>query len=238
MAIGTVGPLARGPGLPPARPSRPVRDAAEDAREEVPPRQAPATTADDHDEDVATLIRLGRRARLRGFLEPGDTTSTEPIPENTDPSGSTDDASAETEELSPQEQQTVRELAARDREVRAHEQAHIAAGGGLVHGGASFSYVVGPDGKRYAAGGEVQISVSEAQTPEETQAKAQRIRRAALAPANPSGQDRAVAARAAQMAQEAAREAAARSQEEQATEAQTPDTEPASPDDSTFRTTL
>jgi hypothetical protein len=51
--------------------------------------------------------------------------------------------------------------------------------------------------------GEVSIDVSPAQTPEQTIAKAKRIQAAALAPADPSSQDRAVAAQAAQMAAKA-----------------------------------
>lgn len=81
--------------------------------------------------------------------------------------------------------------------VRAHEQAHIAAGGGLVKGGATYSYQVGPDGKRYIVGGEVQIDASPVpDNPEATIAKMQKVRRAALAPSDPSPQDRAVAAQA------------------------------------------
>ncbi|MBN1980940.1 MAG: hypothetical protein JW795_05375 [Chitinivibrionales bacterium] len=100
-----------------------------------------------------------------------------------------------------QEQQQIAELRARDREVRAHEQAHIAAGGSYVRGGAQYSYQTGPDGKQYAIGGEVSIDTSEVpNNPQATIAKMQLVRKAALAPANPSGQDKAVAAQAAQIA--------------------------------------
>ena len=109
-----------------------------------------------------------------------------------------DDGSDDPEGLNEDERQVVAEMAARDAEVRAHEAAHMAAGGGLASG-MSFSYQTGPDGKRYAVGGEVGIDTSPGKTPEETILKAQRIRAAALAPAKPSGQDRAVAAQAAQM---------------------------------------
>ena len=100
------------------------------------------------------------------------------------------------------------ELAATDREVRAHEAAHLAAAGGLAQGGASFDTVRGPDGRAYAVGGEVSIDVSPGRTPEETIAKAQQIRSAALAPADPSAQDFQVAAQAAQMAHQARQELA------------------------------
>ncbi|MDD3354653.1 putative metalloprotease CJM1_0395 family protein [Zoogloea sp.] len=115
--------------------------------------------------------------------------------------------------LSEADLQLVNQLKARDREVRAHEMAHLAAGAGIVTGGVSYSYQSGPDGRRYAVGGEVRISLSPGRTPEETLAKADQIRAAALAPAEPSGQDRKVAADAAQMAAVARAELAALAQE-------------------------
>lgn len=88
-------------------------------------------------------------------------------------------------------------LRKRDQEVRTHEQAHIAAAGGLTKGGATFSFQQGPDGKHYAVGGEVNIDTSPVSgNPEATVRKAKQIRAAALAPADPSAQDRAVAASA------------------------------------------
>lgn len=120
--------------------------------------------------------------------------------------------------LSPEAQREVERLKARDREVRAHEAAHIAAGAGLIRSGASFEYDTGPDGKRYAVGGEVTIDTSPGRTPEETIDKAERIRRAALAPVDPSPQDYRVAAQAAQMAAEARLELA-RQQRSEATPA-------------------
>ena len=100
-------------------------------------------------------------------------------------------------------QREIERLSARDKEVRAHEQAHMAAGAGLVTRGANYTYVMGPDGRRYATGGEVGIDTSPGQTPQETIAKAQRIRAAAMAPAQPSGQDMQVAAQATQMQMQA-----------------------------------
>ena len=112
------------------------------------------------------------------------------------------------QQLSKEERAMVAKLEARDREVRAHEMAHIAAGGGIVRGGPSYTFQTGPDGKRYAIGGEVQIDTSPGKTPQETLEKAQKIRAAALAPAQPSSTDLAVAADAAQMAAEAQQEIA------------------------------
>ena len=106
-----------------------------------------------------------------------------------------------TETSSPDQQRQIQALKARDSEVRTHEQAHLRAAGGIATGGASFTFQTGPDGKRYAIGGEVQIDTSPVSgDPEATLRKAETIRRAALAPASPSPQDYSVAASAASMA--------------------------------------
>jgi len=98
--------------------------------------------------------------------------------------------------LTEEERRAVRELKQRDGEVRAHEAAHKAAGGAHA-GGVSFTFQQGPDGQRYAVGGEVPIDISTvAGDPRATAQKMQQIRRAALAPADPSGPDRAIAAAA------------------------------------------
>jgi hypothetical protein len=112
------------------------------------------------------------------------------------------DRAAANQKLTPEEQQQVQKLRQIDRQVRAHEAAHKAAGAGLT-GAVTYEFVRGPDGRQYAVAGEVSIDVSPAQTPEQTIAKAKRIQAAALAPADPSSQDRAVAAQAAQMAAKA-----------------------------------
>lgn len=120
----------------------------------------------------------------------------------------TPDKAANGLQLDEQEQREVERLKARDREVRAHEMAHLAAAGSLATSGASFSYERGPDGVSYATGGEVGIDTSAGRTPEETLQRARIIRAAAMAPAEPSGQDRAVAAKAAQMETQARAEMA------------------------------
>ena len=103
---------------------------------------------------------------------------------------------ADGEPLSQEELAQLTELKKRDRVVRAHEQAHMAAAAGIVTKGMSFSYQQGSDGKRYAVGGEVQIDAGKEATPTETIAKMKKVRAAALAPAEPSTQDRKVAASA------------------------------------------
>jgi hypothetical protein len=107
------------------------------------------------------------------------------------------------DELALEELRQLAELQARDREVRAHEQAHKAVAG--PHGGAvSFDYQTGPDGRKYAVGGEVAVDVSPVRgDPQATIEKMEQVRRAALAPAEPSSTDRAVASRAAALAEQA-----------------------------------
>jgi hypothetical protein len=114
------------------------------------------------------------------------------------------------QQLTADEMAEVAELAARDREVRIHEAQHAAAAGGMA-GGIEYDYERGPDGKMYAVGGKVRITVTPGQTPEETLAKARQLRAAADAPADPSGQDLAVAAKAGQMEAEALQKIAQKS---------------------------
>jgi hypothetical protein len=112
-------------------------------------------------------------------------------------------------ELSQDEKRNLEQLKARDLEVRAHEAAHKNAAGNLARGNAQFAFETGPDGKRYAVGGEVSIDTSKVNgDPQATIQKAQTIRRAANAPAQPSSQDHAVAASASQLEAEARRELA------------------------------
>jgi SprA family protein len=121
----------------------------------------------------------------------------------------TQSESTNTQQKNPEEQRLINELRAKDQEVRAHELAHAAAAGGLAKGGPTFEYQRGPDGQLYAVGGEVQIDTSGIPgDPEATLQKAQQIQQAALAPAQPSAQDRSVAIAAAAMAAEARAEIA------------------------------
>lgn len=111
-------------------------------------------------------------------------------------SAATDAAS----ELTADDYELLQRLKQRDTEVRAHEQAHVAAGGRYVTSSASYDYQTGPDGQRYAIGGEVGIDTSAVSgDPAATLEKARTVRRAALAPAEPSSQDLSVAAAATTM---------------------------------------
>ncbi len=102
--------------------------------------------------------------------------------------------------LTEKEREEVKKLKETDKKVRQHEQAHMMAGAGLIISGAQFEYKRGPDGQLYAIAGEVTIDTSEVpNNPEATLEKAKKIQRAALAPQDPSPQDRQVAAKARQM---------------------------------------
>ncbi|UEM05673.1 hypothetical protein JL101_009625 [Skermanella rosea] len=107
--------------------------------------------------------------------------------------------------LTEAERDQVKELKKRDTEVRNHERAHQAAGGQYA-GSPSYTYQTGPDGRRYAIGGEVSIDISPERDPAATIAKMERIRGAATAPAEPSPQDYKVAAAADKARMEAQRE--------------------------------
>lgn len=112
-------------------------------------------------------------------------------------------------EFSEAERREVAQLKNRDREVRQHEAAHRNAAGQHARGGARFSYQTGPDGKRYTVGGEVAIDTRAVPNdPHTTLNKAHTVRRAALAPAEPSPQDHKVALQAAKLEQQALQELA------------------------------
>lgn len=118
------------------------------------------------------------------------------------------------EKLTPEQQQELAKLKARDAEVRAHEQAHKAAAAGINASAPSYDYQTGPDGKKYAVGGEVTISFSSSGDPETDIANAEIMKASALAPADPSSQDRAVAQNADKIIAQA-KEKLAQEQEEE-----------------------
>jgi len=171
-----------------ALPNRPLRTQAD---------QAAARPVDKADQDEPSNNRTGSDAR-----------ETETQKASRQPENEARGARQESE-LSAEEKKQLEQLKTRDREVRAHEAAHKAAAGSLARGTASFEFEKGPDGRRYAVGGEVSIDTSKVSgDPQATISKAQTIRAAANAPAQPSGQDRAVAAQATQMEAEARQELA------------------------------
>lgn len=164
---------------------------------------------------------------------PGDArTQSPPEQEAESPRGraGNEEPSVSQRQREEQESRQIQNLAARDREVRNHEQAHAAVGGRYA-GPPSFTYTRGPDGQAYATSGEVSIDVSPIPNdPEATLRKMELVQRAALAPAEPSAQDLRVAAQAQALAAQAraelgqlqreqlAAEQAARSEERQQAE--------------------
>ncbi|NQZ29669.1 MAG: hypothetical protein HRU06_00240 [Oceanospirillaceae bacterium] len=94
----------------------------------------------------------------------------------------------------------TQQLAARDREVKAHEQTHASIGGSYASA-PRFDYTSGPDGRLYATSGEVSIDTSAVESdPQATLEKAQVIIRAALSVTEPSNADRQIAAEAKSLA--------------------------------------
>jgi hypothetical protein len=154
---------------------------------------------------VDDSVRIGSREARNPVY---DRTGSLPGADRTDQEKNAPGEGNGTEELSDEERREAQKLKQRDQKVRAHEMAHMAAGGGLIRGGVKYQYQRGPDGKIYAVGGEVSIDTSSETDPERTIQKMPRVRAAALAPADPSAQDRAVAAAAAQKAQHARAELA------------------------------
>ncbi len=156
----------------------------------------------------ATAAVAGAAPASAGRRPSGEATVSTAYQTNED--GDSAELSSRRADLTETEQRRVAELAARDREVRTHEQAHVAAAGNLFRGGPFYNYTKGPDGRNYATSGHVNIDTGPGATPEETIERAARVRRAALAPAEPSGADRAVAAQAARLEAEARAELAKR----------------------------
>ncbi|MEO1275327.1 MAG: putative metalloprotease CJM1_0395 family protein [Pseudomonadota bacterium] len=168
-----------------------------------PPPAAPAEQRQQPPERGPILApALGERARRALALSNAAEGGAPSRAAGAEPGGTLDKAP---NALTPAEQDLVDRLAARDREVRAHEQAHARVGGQYA-GSPSYTYQTGPDGKRYAIGGSVAIDVSPVPgDPEATIAKMEQVKAAALAPAEPSSADRRIAT----LAEAASREAQA-----------------------------
>jgi hypothetical protein len=167
----------------------------------VPEQQSGSKSGGTPASATAAGIKLPEDQVTLSGRQPADNTSAEadPAKKELKPGEKTTADGKSVED--PQVQQQISRLKQTEEKVKAHEAAHKAVGGNLASS-ASYSYTQGPDGRSYITGGEVQIDMSGGRTPEETISKMQQVIRAALAPADPSGQDRAVAAQAAnQMAQ-------------------------------------
>ena len=142
-------------------------------------------------------------------IPPKPTTVDSPVPSQQGAETEQAEETSKLGSLTEEERDQVKELQIRDREVRTHEQAHIAAAGPYARGGPRYEYQTGPDNRRYAVGGEVSIDTSPVRNdPEATIKKMDKVRQAALAPREPSPQDRAIAAKAAAIGQRAQAELA------------------------------
>lgn len=172
------------------------------------PRVSGNTSASGNEDEVDIDLSLQGKRESGLYDRRGTLIGEDKESDGKQPTGSGEKEDINGNELTTEEKRDVEKLKARDLEVRSHEQAHMAAGGSLVRGGAHYEYQRGPDGGIYAVGGEVKIDTSEEKTPAKTVQKMQRVQAAALAPAEPSGQDRAVAAAAAKKAQAARMEMA------------------------------
>ena|SRR5882724_10491714 len=105
---------------------------------------------------------------------------------------------------SPGYKDMVSKLEARNAHVMEHEAAHLAAAGAYAKGGATYTYQIGPDGKPYAIGGQVNVDLNAVPgNPRATIVKMRAIQAAASAPDDPSGQDNSVASAAAKIEAEA-----------------------------------
>lgn len=102
----------------------------------------------------------------------------------------------------PEVKKEIGELKQTEQEVIAHEQAHKAAGAGIT-GPITYTHTTGPDDQRYITGGEVSLETKSGDTPEDTISILEQVKRAALAPAQPSSQDLRVAASATAQIQQA-----------------------------------
>ena len=207
--------------------SKAVRQLAENAQERSDredrlfDRVREENNQDNRSDDVRSELRAQEETVTDRVVENSqeEVVQTERQAEEVPPSQAapTESTKSNGEPLSQDEAQEVSDLKRRDREVRAHEQAHASAGGQHIRGGVKLSYAQGPDGNRYAVDGEVDIDIGSEATPEATIAKMQQVQSAALAPATPSGADRAAASAASQRELEARSEIReAQSEERQA----------------------
>ncbi|MDH1108370.1 hypothetical protein N5C55_06730 [Pseudomonas otitidis] len=149
------------------------------------------------------LVSITRSRASAGAVGASPPTALETPGRSSNATSRSSERASPSNELSQEDQQRVAELVSTDRKVRAHEQAHASVGGRYASA-PSYDFERGPDGLDYAVSGEVSIDASPvANDPEATLVKMDIVQRAALAPADPSAQDRQVAARAAGHAAEA-----------------------------------
>lgn len=218
-------------GALPAVPVTPPREALPTSGSTSGARAEPADRVEIS--DAALRASPAEASKALSVGQTADTSATSECPECAAGICTTCGSKADqsTEELSEEERAQVEKLKDRDDEVRAHEAAHAATGGSYA-GSPSFEYQTGPDGKRYAVGGEVSIDAAPIEgDPQASIQKLRTVQAAALAPVEPSDQDRKVAQQAAAALREAEAEASAERLEE--FKEQTGETEAASETDKT-----
>lgn len=121
--------------------------------------------------------------------------------------GSGSATAKQNQELTAREEKEVKELKRRDESVRQHEMAHFRAAGRYALGRPQYTFERGPDDRRYAVDGRVKIDSSKVPgDPRATLEKARTVRKAALAPRDPSAKDQEVAREAREMEREARRQ--------------------------------
>lgn len=168
--------------------------------------QAPRRAAQPRTDDEMPDDRVALSPTARHLSQSSSDRATQPEGEDPESDKAVQPTGA-LQELSESDHRVITDLSQRDREVRTHEMAHLLAAGPHARGGPQYTYTTGPDGKRYAVAGAVPIDVSPVPgDPQATIQKAMTVRRAALAPAHPSGADMAIAAKASAMMQQASQE--------------------------------
>lgn len=105
--------------------------------------------------------------------------------------GGTNDAAKTLSEMSDGERAEVARLQARDSAVKQEEKGHAAAAGQYASA-PQYQYTIGPDGKAYAIGGHVDVSInSQGGSAGNNRSALAALQNAALSPNAPSGADMA-----------------------------------------------
>jgi len=164
-----------------------------DNQDAVSPSKTTKSNEPNEIEDKAEISQASKDLLVQDKLNQSE--NTEKTEKSTD--------TKESKDLTAEEKENLDKLKQTDSEVKAHEQAHMAAAGQIAASAPQYQYEKGPDGKMYAVSGEVNIKISEGQDPEKTIEKAEQVKRVALAPVEPSSQDKNVASQADQMIQKA-----------------------------------
>lgn len=89
----------------------------------------------------------------------------------------------------------IKRLRMWEEHVKQHEQTHLAVGGKFA-GVPSYTYTVGPDGRKYIQSGEVTMSVPSSGNLNDLVSTLERVKNAAMAPSDPSPADLKAAAAA------------------------------------------